>query len=119
MEQSLRFDTQSVIGRSVNNEFVVVSLKSGDFFHFNRETEEFLKHFQSPTRLSDVVSASKVEGAEKEYLENFCGFLVTSEILSKLPETSATSATASDSYARPEFLRVESQKLDRFPDIYP
>lgn len=108
-ESAFHCPSQSVICRKVNEELMVIPLRSGKVYYFSPEVEEFLNFFRSPRRLSEFQRAIRVESLPEEeiqYLNQFVKKLLSLDIFrvetqpqreEPLPE--------SQTYSRPRFLR--------------
>ena len=116
--QLLKSDSAAVY-REVNGELVLIHTDTGRFFYFNRATKELLDFFQSRHSLDEFVERCDLdtnqssEKSEKQYLQDFCQFLLEKQILQKVDGASTSENTNSSlKYSRPEFLRLGERTLD-------
>lgn len=122
MQQRMICDTQSALGMKLNEEFVMISLTSGKFYHFNEASEAFLSFFHTPGSLDEYVEVYSAGEAEKKHLTEFCEFLLSEKLLQPVTEeTDAGQAERklSGPYARPAFVRHGDKNLDEFEFSYP
>lgn len=114
--------SQSVVYRKVKDELVVIPLKSGRFYYFNPEAENFLNFFRQPRRLSDFRKAVKIEvlpEEEQKYLDEFISRLKELEILRESERDLSEPSFETQAYSRPRFLRQGDRTLADVAFMYP
>lgn len=114
--------SQAVVYRKVKDELVVIPLKSGKFYFFNPEAENFLNFFRQPRRLSDFTKATKVEAfpeEEQKYLNDFITRLREMDILREYERDYSTPLEETQAYSRPRFIRQGNRTLADLAFLYP
>lgn len=120
IQESFVCDTSAALGMKIEQEFIVVSLSSGKFFHFTPESESFFSFFRTPQRLQAFFEAFEIDSDERRYLEDFCRRLVNEGILAKGDSfESAPPATKPQKYVRPSLLKEGEKRLAEFEFSYP
>ena len=83
-------------------------------------SEGFFRFFQTSRRLQTYVERYSLEEREREYLAEFCEFLLREQIFSAMDsEDVAFAATREGAYRRPALVREGEKRLNDYSFSYP
>lgn len=103
---------------TVAGELVVLNPARVSFFYYSPPTEKFLKIFEKPSSVEDLVEFGVVPQEEVPTLNEFMTHLVVTGIL--LPEPDAKRSERPEyAYERPLFNSDKKQRVDDFAYLNP
>lgn len=112
----------STVYRLVDDELVLIQLDTGHIFYFNACAKTLLDFFRAPKKLASFMDVTGLDDTRKEdrdYLSEFCDFLIQHKILKKTTVAVEGSDEQKLPYSKPVFLRKADKTLDEVSFLSP